>query len=498
MRILPFDLRVICSLLSVVFFTVFASADVVTQYSFENNLNDTAASGGTVDNLSVFGGGTETYQAGIVGSAVKIDTIAGAAHRLRATTSADLNLTPNFTLEAYVRPDANNTGEWDRFWTKWGDGGNQWHWAFRYGNNGLDFFENGSQRFDGATNSAVNSVPLDRWSHVAVVGDGSTIKGFIDGTEVVSAAYVAPTSGAGAMSFGNFESPANALQFTGLIDEARIHNTALTAAELNQRAQALIVPNPTAGLLSYYEFEGNGNDTAMNYTQNVGVVADNLSAVGGTVNFVPGIVGQAADLNGGFLTTTHSPDQDLSSVFTIEGWINPDAITGTFQRIAMNWESGDQSYHFGIRGDDVNLFLSTDGSNAIEVATGGSLTAGEWQHIAAVSDGTNVFIYQDGFLVDTGVLPGLLNQSTSDFNLGDILGFEAFRYSGLLDEFAIWNEALTADQIRSHYLAGSQGIGLTAVPEPTSIAIWAIFGALGIVGMRLKRHGKTTRQSDVA
>ena len=219
-------------------------AAVVTQYSFENNLNDTAA-GGTADNLAVFGAGrSESYQAGIVGQAVKIDTGATDAFRLRAVDSNDLDLAANFTIEAFVRPDLNNTGEWDRFWCKWGDGGNNYHWTFRRANNGLDFFENGAQRFDGGTNSGVNTVPPNTWSHVAVVGDGSTIKGYIDGNEVVSAGYVAPTAGPAGMNFGNFDGAPSASQFSGLIDEAMIHNTNVSPAYLAGRAALLPTPPP--------------------------------------------------------------------------------------------------------------------------------------------------------------------------------------------------------------------------------------------------------------
>ena len=52
-------------------------ADVVTRYSFEDNLFDTAATGTSADNLSaiiVGGVGSESYETGVVGRAVRLES----------------------------------------------------------------------------------------------------------------------------------------------------------------------------------------------------------------------------------------------------------------------------------------------------------------------------------------------------------------------------------------------------------------------------------------
>lgn len=229
-----------------------ARADVVTQYSFENNLEDTAPSGVSFDNLSVFGAGrAESYEAGIVGQAVRISDGATNAFRLRAADSDDLDLAADWTLEAFVKPDLANVGEWERFWTKWGDGGNEWHTAFRSTGavtveNGLDLFINGSNNILNSNNTA--EVPLDEWSHVAFVGNSAanTVTAWLNGNEVGSAGYVAVTAGGGGMSFGNFSAGPDALQYLGLIDEALIHDSAVSEAYLQGRAALLVIPEPSS------------------------------------------------------------------------------------------------------------------------------------------------------------------------------------------------------------------------------------------------------------
>lgn len=226
-------------------FPISSQAAVVSQWSFEGNLNDTAPSGASADTLTPQG--TAAYATGVVGQAANV-TFSGM-QRIRALTSADMHLGANWTLEAFVRPDSSNTGEWDRFWTVWGDGGNEWHLTFR--STGTVIVDNGIDLFVNASNNILNSnstasVPLNIWSHVAIVGNQSanTITAWLNGKQVGTAAWVAVTPTAGAMNFGNFETPGAALQYSGLIDEATIHNTAATPAYLAGRAA--LIPEPAS------------------------------------------------------------------------------------------------------------------------------------------------------------------------------------------------------------------------------------------------------------
>ncbi len=477
-----------------------AHAVVVTRYAFDGDLQDTAGGGGTADHLSVFGGGTESYAPGILGQAVRIDTAGGAAHRLRAAHSGDLGLAGDFTIEAYVKPDSNNTGEWDRFLTKWADGGNDWHWAFRRANNGLDFFENGTQRFDGGTNAAQNTVPLDIWSHVAVVGDSgtNTITGYINGDAVVSSAYVAPTANGGALNFGNFQSPANGLQFTGMIDDAQIHDTALTVTQLQQRAAALlpgVEPGPASGLVSYYPFDGDTLDQAMAFSQNTGVSADDLTPRGGTANFVAGQVDQALRVGVSAGDTTDlvaalSPDVSLPAAYAIEAWINPSDLGGPWQRLVLNW-GAQMSYHFAIRDvggvDTVSLFHQQSNGANINIDAG-SVVANEWQHIAGVADGTNLNVYLNGVLVGSTPYDGTINLATTEgLGIGDSASsLSTIKFNGLLDDLAIWAVPLTPEQVNNHYLLGLQGLPVTtnsAVPEPATASL-ALLGVLALARRR--------------
>ena len=239
---------------SVLLFAVDATAEVVTQYSFEGNLLDSAASGTTADDLTDNAGGV-SYVRGIVGQAVAIPDTVDGTNKITAASSDDVNLAANWTLEAFVWPDADNDSavEWERFWTKWGDGGEAYHLAFRGAAgvpvpDGMDLFVNGGNNIINHNSTA--TVPREEWSHVAFVGDqgANTIAAWLNGTQVGTTDYVAVAPNDGTMSFGNFSAGNQAVfQYSGYVDEALIHNAAVDSSYLAERAR--LIPEPSSGLL---------------------------------------------------------------------------------------------------------------------------------------------------------------------------------------------------------------------------------------------------------
>jgi hypothetical protein len=75
------------------------------------------------------------------------------------------------------------------------------------------------------------ALPLDTWTHLAATYDGAMLRVFVNGAQVSAVAM----TGSMAASTGALRIGGNAAwgeYFAGIIDEVRIHNRALTAAEL--------------------------------------------------------------------------------------------------------------------------------------------------------------------------------------------------------------------------------------------------------------------------
>ena len=248
---------------------------VVSKWSFEDDLADSAVSGVSTDNLTDETDGL-TYVPGVIGKAVAFKRTAGLTNKLTAADSPDLNLIGDWTMEAFVWRDADNTpgGEWERFWCKW-QGATEYHWSFRGADftsipDGLDLFANDAQVFN--HESTTTSIPFETWVHVALVGNSSesnTIRGFVNGIEVISTPYVAiPRTGA-AMTFGNFGTGNQSdFQFSGYIDEAQIHLGAVSDEYLMSRAALLVTDfAPEIVEVAYVA----GSDTAtVTWTSGVG------------------------------------------------------------------------------------------------------------------------------------------------------------------------------------------------------------------------------------
>ncbi|MFP6907128.1 MAG: LamG-like jellyroll fold domain-containing protein, partial [Verrucomicrobiota bacterium] len=199
----------------------------MTKWSFEQDLLDTAVAGSTADHLvgAALNGPLDTvFVPGIIGQAVQVGRATGDATVLSALDSADLDLAPSFTIEAFVYRTVEHGEDWERFATKWFDGSENWHWAFRGPpNRSQDLFMNGSQQIKQGAVSA--DIDLGRWYHVAVSGDPANgLRIWQDGVVVGSAPYLAPVSGTDRFRIGNNTVDAGSFQFSGWVDEFQIHD----------------------------------------------------------------------------------------------------------------------------------------------------------------------------------------------------------------------------------------------------------------------------------
>ena len=113
----------------------------------------------------------------------------------------------------------------------------------------------------------------------------------------------------------------------------------------------------------------------------------------------------------------------------------------------------------------VLLATNGDGSANAELLAGDTtdLTDGSWHHIVAVRDGTDNILYVDGIEeARVTISYGAGFDSTSaPLNLGKLSG--ASYYGGALDEVALYDRALTPNEILQHRDDGLLGRGIDYV-----------------------------------
>ena len=208
---------------------------LVGAWAFNEGSGATAADASGRGNTGTLSGASWTPQ-GRYGGALGFS----GASRVQVPDSASLDLTTGMTLSAWIMPTANQSG-WRTIMQKETDA------YFLNASNGTGALRPSGGGTFGAGDSYVSGTtasPVNAWTHVAFTYDGATQRLFVNGTQVASRAQT-----------GNIQTTNNPLwiggnnpygeYFTGLIDEVRVYNKALSATEIQGDMSTGILP--TAG-----------------------------------------------------------------------------------------------------------------------------------------------------------------------------------------------------------------------------------------------------------
>jgi concanavalin A-like lectin/glucanase superfamily protein/Big-like domain-containing protein len=204
---------------------------LVLAFGFEETAGTTANDSSTAKNNGTINGPVSTTS-GKFGRALSFD---GTNDRVDVPDANSLDLTTGMTLEAWVKPTT-NVG-WRTALLK--ERGSDLLYAL-YTSNGS---KPRTESYTGTENTAAGTtaLPLNAWSHIASTYDGTNLRFYVNGTLAATKA----TTGAMPNTANPLRIGGNAVwgeYFSGLIDEVRIYNRALTEAELKADMNAAIVP----------------------------------------------------------------------------------------------------------------------------------------------------------------------------------------------------------------------------------------------------------------
>lgn len=152
--------------------------------------------------------------------------------RIAINDTADLDLTTGMTLEAWVKPTS-NTSTWNTIIMKESTGNLAYTIYSRGDSQNVPhgyIYAGGSEREVKDT----TALTLNVWTHIALTYNGSQLKMYINGATPIVTSY----SGSIATSSGQLSIGGNSVWpgeiFSGVIDDVRIYNTALTQSEIQQ------------------------------------------------------------------------------------------------------------------------------------------------------------------------------------------------------------------------------------------------------------------------
>ena len=165
----------------------------------------------------------------------------------------------------------------------------------------------------------------------------------------------------------------------------------------------------------------------------------------GTVTFVDGRQDKCASFDGSSYVDTGFEQKTLGQEFTVECWVNPAEQQGHHADVFGNHAPEGLGFVLQQDGGNTNQFLAAYGAGdgkwvQTEAAT---LAGGRWQHVALVKTREDLRVYVNGIPIfaERDVAPACPSPMPVAVGLGYSVQERHFR--GLIDNFRIWNKALT-------------------------------------------------------
>lgn len=273
----------------------------------------------------------------------------------------------------------------------------------------------------------------DEWHFAVGVRDGDDITLYVDGVAG------APTSGCAAMdmtnvggniAFGRYQSTAAGF-FNGVIRDCRVYNRALTEPEIstlyNRTAEVSYgcvgkwLLNEGSGLTAY--------DSHNRFTAKRG----NALKLDGSTEYV---------------SVPSTDIQNLEHITICAHFKLDNYIAGHDEICCQQWNH----HRIFVDATTKTIQFYEYISGATQYAVGSVIELNRNYYVIAVYDGSALKIYIDNVLVGQTDYAGSLNSNVDPLLIGNYCGATG-RFNGVIDEFMIFNRALTSTEIKRVYEA---------------------------------------------
>lgn len=368
----------------------------------------------------------------------------------------------------------------------------------------LRFCKNGVVCLDSASAIYPNDT---NWHHVVFVATATGVSYYVDGvyksttddtSSIVGDSTNGPYIGTVMRTTGNDTF------FDGLIDEARMYNRALSAAEIQAlslsgtvKLQSSQNTQVTNGLIGMWSF--NGVDMITNVADASGQGNPGYLEGQTSTTTVVGKVGQALKFDGtnDYVKVSDNANLDGFSQATWSLWIKPTSLSGVQGVIDKRTDASTlNAYSIGLNyggtivsSDRFGIELSNSGSNpsgspGAAISTS-YLTAGQWQHVVLVfnKDGAvNYTFYINGVsvpIVASVDLDNTIYNSSQELIVGAVNHTATGFFNGLIDEVRIYNRALSATEVKALSQSGTVKLQTSQNTKVTDglVGMWSFDGS---------------------
>ncbi len=231
----------------------------------------------------------------------------------------------------------------------------------------------------------------------------------------------------------------------------------------------------TGDIVSYWKFD-EGSGTSVN---------DSADGNQGTISgaaWVPGRIGSALSFDGNVVTIPDAANLTILDQVSVEAWVKISAFGGGDQNtIIAKWRDSSpdsHNYYLGLlRSGPAIFYVGINGN--IYGGASQPLQTNQWYHLAGTYDGAAVKLYVNGVLANSQSAIGTLWTGSTPVYIGASPEGQFPRYfHGLIDEVAVFNEALTDADIQQHY---QNGLAVTVADSSGNYTLTVPYNWSGVV-----------------
>jgi len=385
----------------------------------------------------------------------------GTSSFIYTDNSAKIEQATQITVSAWIKTDF-DSGDWDEIVTDFGASTNDCKWwlginnsdATKYIEFGIQDPTDCASTYNVDHASRFNNPTPGVWHHLVGTYDTDDVKLYVDGAAPVIQHYDTAGMNAtcgGVISVGQLLYGLNWYFYKGLIDEVRVYDRALSAAEVGDlyrlgqdKINSGQVGNINSGLVLHQSFDGQyiSGTTALDSSGqgNNGLISGATPAIGKN--------GQALLFDGTDDKFETESDVTFSTGVSFSFWMkgSPGAYGTTVGG----------TYVFCVAGNIGNkITCVADGDSSGSATSSLDVLDGNWHHIVFTSTSNAQTIYVDGS--NDGSATETLSTDPRHIGVGNRPSSEVY-YAGLIDEVRVYNRALSAQEIGDLYRLGQATI----------------------------------------
>jgi RHS repeat-associated protein len=186
----------------------------------------------------------------------------------------------------------------------------------------------------------------------------------------------------------------------------------------------------------------------------------------GQAGALQGSTNTAAQFTAANLSTMMLPDDTfvrLGEAVSVEGWFKT-SVPGAIVSIGQDWTYGDHSaIYVGTDGKLRGQYRTSVQEQPAPITSSGTVTDNAWHHVVLTLAAGKQTLYLDGNPVGTKTGSGYGNWKqfvrvgtaylAGKWPAGPTVWYEDFQFTGLMDELAIYEKALSAEEVARHHAA---------------------------------------------